>query len=306
MVGLGSAICARKPGKHMSFRICYLTVMAALLAFSATAQNTDFASFEIASQPVVGSPQDLTIGPGGLLYVADGFAGEIKVLDPDTLEVLGSFGQGQLFGVRDISFGPDRRAYVAVPGLNRVDVFDVDGVTGVYVESFGNLTRTEGALAHSNGRLYAMASGIGTLVMIDDSDDPVAVGGLFGSHDVAEAPDGSIWVANNAAGRLVQYDSDLNLLQILAGPEFGLLGARYLDVDDFGRLVVADMDAHRVLLIDPEAPVGSRLLGVIGDGVPGLGPGKFDSPRGAAVSGNSYYFSDSANSRVVKYTVLLN
>ena len=284
----------------------FAIVAVALLAASATAQDNAFAAFDIASEPVLNDPHDLTIGPGGLLYVADKFGDSIKVLDPDTLEILGSFGDGALFGVHDISFGPDGRAYIAVTGLSRVDVYEVDGVQGKYVESFSGMPRTEGAFAHPNGRLYVVAGGLGAMVVIEDGNPIAAVRGLNGAHDVAGAPDGSVWVADNRSRRLVQFDADLNFLQILQGPEFGFAGPRYLAVDDFGRLVVADQDAHRILLIDPSAPVGSRLQGVIGDGIPGVGPGKFDDPEGIEIFGNSYFISDSDNNRIVKYTVVIN
>jgi len=265
-----------------------------------------FAAFEIASEAVLDDPHDLAIGPDKLLYVANKFAGEITVLDPDTLEIIGAFGNGSLFNVHDISFGPDGRAYVAVTGMDRVDVFEIDKDERVLMQRVGGMVRTEGAVAHTNGRLYVVAGGIGAVVAIERGEVINGVRGFFGAHDVEEAPDGTIWVADNASRRLVQLDAELNLIQILDDAEFGFIGPRYLDVDEFGRLVVADQDAHRILLIDPAAPVGSRLIGVLGDGTPGIGPGKFDDPEGVAIYGNSYFISDSDNNRIVKYSVVIN
>lgn len=272
----------------------------------AAQQPGAFAAFEIASEAVLDDPHDLAMGPDGLLYVADKFAGKITVLDPDTLEIVGSFGNGALFGVHDISFWPDGRAVIAVTGLNRVDVYEVHETEGVLIESYGGAARTEGAVAHSNGLIYVVAGGIGAVVAIENGEAKYVARGFFGAHDVEEAPDGTIWVADNASRRLVQLDAELNLLQILDDAEFGFVGPRYLDIDEFGRLVVADQDAHRILLIDPAAPVGSRLVGVIGDGSPGLGPGKFDDPEGIEIFGNSYFISDSDNNRIVKYSVVIN
>ncbi len=124
-----------------------------------------------------------------------------------------------------------------------------------------------------------------------------------GAHDVAEGIDGSVWVADNFNRRLVRFTPDLEQVQTIEGPQYGFVGPRYMDIDDFGRLVVADQDAHRALLIDP---VSGDLLGVIGDGTPGLGPYKLDDPEGVAVRGNAYYFADSDNNRIVKYVVVMN
>ena len=114
--------------------------------------------------------------------------------------------------------------------------------------------------------------------------------GHFGAHDVEEAPDGGVWVADNFNRRLVKYSPDLEKLKTIDDPKFGFVGPRYLDVDSFGRLIVADQDAHRILMIDPDGPDGGTLLGVLGDGVPGIGPNKFDDPEGVYVDGSRYYF----------------
>ncbi len=101
----------------------------------------------------------------------------------------------------------------------------------------------------------------------------------------------------------MHFTPDLEVIKSLEGPKYGFVGPRYLDIDDFGRLVVADQDAHRILMIDP---VTGDVLGVLGDGSPGIGPGKFDDPEGIAVQGNSYYIADSDNNRVVRYVVVIN
>ena len=85
--------------------------------------------------------------------------------------------------------------------------------------------------------------------------------------------------------------------------KYGFRGPRYLDIDVDGQLIVADQDAHRVLLIDP---MSGDLRGVIGTGLPGEGPNLFDDPEGVAVRGAEFFFADSDNNRIVKYVVVLN
>ncbi len=287
-------------------RILIPVVLYLASAVGVLAQNMPFAAFDLASEPILNDPHDLTFGPDGRLYVADKFGARIAVFDPDTLVLETILGEGMFPGIHDISFAPDGLAYVSITGLDRMDAVRIDGEELTTVLQFPGLSRTEGALAHSNGKVYGMATGYGQLVMFEGGEAKGAVGGMGGAHDVAEAPDGTIWVANTMQANLVQLSPELEVLEVLNDPEFGFRGPRYLDVDEFGRLIVADQDAHRILMIDPLAPVGARLVGVLGDGSPGIGPGKFDDPEGVAVRGNSYYFSDSDNNRIVRYTVLTN
>lgn len=284
--------------KHISAALIFL------LAGTALAQeSTPFATFDKASEPVLNDPHDLEIGLDGRLYVADKFGDRLVVMDPDTLEIIEVIDDGRLPGIHDISIASDGRAVVAVTGASAVVRYQSMDEGLEFREVYNGFPRTEGALAHSNGRIYVMASGAGVLAAIENRELIASVGGHLGAHDVEEAPDGSIWLADNAARRLVRYSPELEQLQVLDDPKFGFVGPRYLDVDDFGRLIVADQDAHRILLIDP---VAETLLGVIGDGLPGIGPGKFDDPEGVVVDGNTYFFADSDNNRIVRYVVVMN
>ncbi len=282
-----------------------MRVLAALLALLATPvlAQTPFASFDKASEATLNDPHDLAIGPDGKLYIADKFGHRIVVMDPDTLEILSTFGDGQLPGVHDISFGPRGKAYTAVTGANAVVVYWFAEGEPMVDFALTSFPRTEGVLAHSNGRIYVMASGTGQLVAMEQGEAVHGVDGLFGAHDVVEAHDGSIWVADNQRSQLVHLSEELEFIKALNDPKYGFIGPRYLDIDDFGHLIVADQDAHRILKIDP---VTGDLLGILGDGIPGLGPMKFDDPEGVAVHGNAYYFSDSDNNRIVKYVVVTN
>lgn len=286
-----------------------LSVLLALMAAPVAAQDVapgPFAAFDLASEPVLADPHDLAIGPDGRLYVADKFGSRIAVFDPDTLELIEMLAEGTLPGVHDISFGPDGRVAVAVTSAGAVALYDgIEGLSGRPSRAV-QAPNTEGALLHTNGRLYAMASGIGVLAMFEGTEFVSAVEGHLGAHDVAEAPDGSIWVADNRARRLVRYSPDLERLQVIDAPKFRFIGPRYLDVTEFGHLVVADQEGHRILMIDPEGPDGGTLIGVLGDGIPGMGPDKFDDPEGVAVDGSRYFFADSDNNRIVRYSVVLN
>ncbi len=72
--------------------------------------------------------------------------------------------------MHDISFGPDGKAYVAVTGASAVVVYDFSTGTPVLENALGRFPRTEGALAHTNGRLYVMAGGAGQLVAVENGE----------------------------------------------------------------------------------------------------------------------------------------
>ncbi|WP_305987073.1 NHL repeat-containing protein [Roseibium sp. MMSF_3544] len=265
-----------------------------------------FASFDKAGPEVLNDPHDLAFGPDDLLYVADKFGHRIAVIDPETLDLIESLGTGKLPGVHDISFGPDGRVAVAVTGLGSVFVYSSVETLDIAPAVMLSAPRTEGALAHSNGRIYAMAGGTGLLIAYENGKAVASAGSHPGAHDVAEGPDGSVWVADNFNRRLVRYSPELEKLQTVEGPQFGFVGPRYLDIDAFGRLVVADQDAHRIVMIDPDGEGGAVLVGVLGTGRPGKGPNQFDDPEGVAIRGNDYFFADSDNNRIVRYTVAIN
>ena len=67
-------------------------------------------------------------------------------------------------------------------------------------------------LAHSNGRLYVVASGMGQLISVENEKIIGLADGFPGAHDVVGAPDGTVWIADNFQQRLVQFDQDLKQL----------------------------------------------------------------------------------------------
>lgn len=283
-----------------------LVALLASLPAQAQESTIPFAAFDMASDPLLNDPHDLTFGPDGMLYIADKFGSRVVVMDPETLEITRILGEGSLPGIHDVSFGPDGRVALSVTGADVVAVYsDVDDI-GQKPDLILAAPSTEGVLFHENGKIYAMASGVGAVAVYDEKELDAVVQGHPGAHDIVQDHAGNIWVADNRARRLVKYSPDLVQLQVINGPEFGFAGPRYMDVDDFGYLIVADQDAHRILKIDPDGAEGRQLIGVLGDGLPGLGPNKFDDPEGVVVRGSRFYFADSDNNRIVRYSVILN
>jgi sugar lactone lactonase YvrE len=261
-----------------------------------------FATFDKASDAVLSDPHDLVIGPDNRLYVADKFADRIAILDRDTLEVIGSFGDGEISNPHDVDFDAAGRAIIADTGNNRIAIYDLSSGTAKSAGSLIGVARPEGAVAHPNGRIYVTASGFGSITAFENGASVANAGGLSGAHDVAVDSAGNLWVADTGNRRIVKYSPDLEVLKILDGPQYGWSGPRYLDVDPLDRIIVADQDAHRIVMIDSDG----ALVGALGNGLPGEGPNRFDDPEGVAISGSTYFFSDSDNNRIVRYRVVMN
>ena len=293
-------------------RILFSTIVFLTLAAASPAQDGSmdatpshekpFATFDAASEPFLSDPHDLVIGPDGRLYVADKFANRIAVLDRESLELLDSFGDGELSAPRDISFDTEGRAVIADSGSGRIMIYDMSGERPRLSGEIIGVSRTEGAVAHPNGRIYANSSGSGTITAFQNGEIVATAGGLIGAHDVEVGPNGDLWVADMGNRRIVRYSQNLEIVSVFNDAKYGFLGPRYLDVDEIGRVIVADQDAHRMIMIEPDG----ALVGIIGNGLPGKGPNRFDDPEGVAIYGSTYFFADSDNNRVVRYRVVMN
>ena len=279
-----------------------MCTMSSIAAQQGPASTFPFATFDAASEAVLSDPHDVVIGPDDRLYVADKFADRIAILDRDTLEVIGSFGDGELSAPHDVDFDASGRAIIADTGNHRVAIYDLSSGTAEFSGAIIGIGRPEGAIAHPNGRIYATSSGFGTISAYENGASVATAQGLSGAHDIAIDSNGDLWVADSGNRRVVKYSPDLEVLSVLDDPKYGWAGPRYLDVDPLGRLVVADQDAHRIVMIDKDG----ALVGVLGNGVPGMGPNRFDDPEGVEISGSMYFFADSDNNRIVRYQVVMN
>ena len=261
-----------------------------------------FATYDAASEAFLSDPHDLAVGPDGRLYVADKFNNRIAVLNRETLELIGSFGEGELSAPRDVSFDGQGRAVIADSGSGRIMIYDLSGDEPTLIGTIIGVARTEGAVAHPNGRIYANSSAYGTITAFENGKAVATAGGLIGAHDVEVGPNGDLWVADMGNRRVVRFSQDLEIITVFDDAKYGFVGPRYLDVDEIGRVVVADQDAHRMIMIDQDG----ALVGIIGNGLPGKGPNRFDDPEGVAIHGSTYFFADSDNNRVVRYRVVMN
>lgn len=270
-----------------------------ILAGQAAAFELEFVA---GSPQVYAEPHGLALSPDGRhLVVADNGNDRVAVLDPDSLALIGTFGEGEVGAPHDVAFDGDGRVLVADTDHSRIAVYQADGSAAKLVaEIRGTVRRPEGVAVHPSGRVYATGASSGNIEAYQGGAPVVAAGGLSSPHDVAVAPDGTLWIADAGNDRLVHMSEDLEVIKTIEGPPYDFDGPRYLDFDTAGRLYVADKYAHQIKVLAPDA----TLLLVLGSGDARLGPNEFDRPEGVAIRGADVWFSDTYNDRIVRYRIV--
>jgi len=279
----------------------FLVAVIALAALVISPVHAFELVFEAHSEASFAQPHDITLSPDQrYLYVADNNKDRIAVLDPVSLELLGSFARGEVSEPHDVVFQADGKLLVADTGNSRIAVYDVSAATGRFVgEVTGGFSRPEGVAVHPNGRLYVTGAASGNIVALENGKQVAEVGGLSSPHDVAIAADGTVWVADSGNDRLIHYSEDLKTLNTIDGKPYEFNGPRYLDFDSKGRLYVADKYAHQIKVLAPD----NKLIYTLGQDRAGLGPGLFDRPEGVVIYNQDVWFSDTYNNRIVRYRI---
>lgn len=255
--------------------------------------------YETASDTVYSHPHDVVLSPDQrYLYVADNGNDRIAVLDPNTLKLLDSFAEGEVYEPHDVVFDSAGRLLVADTGGSRIAIYEVEASRGRLVGELSELIRRpEGVTVHSNGRVYATGAGSGNMVAYENGKVVASLSGLAAPHDVSVAPDGSLWIADSNNDRLVNVTQDLEIIRTVQGEPYNFSGPRYLDFDKDGRLYVADKYNHQIKVLAPDL----GLLLTLGGPHSTFGPGYFDRPEGITIHDDRVWFSDTYNDRIVRY-----
>ena len=282
-------------------RLASIVLLAALPVISA-ADGGPRAVFIRASDTHLENPHDLKLSPDGRhLFVSDVGNNRIAILHPETLDFVADFGSDHQSGTHDIDFDGHGRAYVADTHNNRVTVYTISGTTATLVDEITERIRgPEGVLLHPNGRVYVAGSWSGNVVAYQDGKVVAELKGLSSPHDLEVAPGGDIWLSDAGNDRMLLLSPDLEIRSELSGDPYDFNGVRYQDVLPDGTVIAADKYSHTVKFI---AADGTLRL-VLGTGTAGKAPGRFTTPEGVEVRGNTLWISDSGNDRVVKYRML--
>lgn len=258
--------------------------------------------FDAHSAQIFAQPHDITLSADKrYLYVADNGNDRIAVLDATSLDLLGSFAEGEVSEPHDVVFDADGRLLVADTGNSRVAVYDVSAHKGKWVSEYrGDFSRPEGVAVHPNGRVYVTGAASNNVVAIENEKIVAKADGLSSPHDIVVAADGSVWIADAGNDRLVHMNQALITLDVVQGHPFNFDGPRYLDFDNKGRLYVADKYTNKIKILTPD----NKLFYTLGKDRSGLGPGLFNRPEGVVIHNNHVWFSDTYNNRIVRYRII--
>jgi len=279
------------------------TILIALLFWSSHVLADDLSVvFQSSSSAPLNNPHDLKLSPDGkYLFVSDVGNNRVVLLNPETLSFVDSFGADHQSGTHDVDFDAQGQAYIADTHNNRVTIYRMDGTRATLTgELKGSVRGPEGVLVHSNGHVYVAGAWSGNVVAYDEEGRVVyELGDLSSPHDLEENPDGNIWLSDSGNHRVLLLSPDLEILRELSRTDYDFNGVRYLDLLEDRTLVAADKNNHQIKFIGPDG----KLMHVLGSGRREEGPDKFATPEGVEVRGNTIWFSDSGNDRVVKYSI---
>lgn len=283
----------------MPHRLCIVLLLG--LAAAQAAAGGLRAEFAGASEVPLDNPHDLKLSPGGeYLFVSDVGNNRVAILDPESLELVASFGSDHQSGTHDVDFDGQGRVYVADTHNNRVTVYEMNGTQATLEDELSEGIRgPEGVLVHPNGRVYVAGAWSGNVVAYEKGRVVGELGGLSSPHDVEVTSDGDIWLADAGNDRMLLLSPELEIKRELKGEPYDFSGVRYQDLLEDGTIVAADKNNHSVKFISPD---GTLAL-VLGTGKRGKGPGRFATPEGVEAMGDTLWLSDSGNDRVVKYTL---
>ncbi len=276
-----------------------IILIALLVIGSHVLANDLSAVYQSTSSTSLGNPHDLKLSPDGkYLFVSDVGNNRVVLLDPETLEFVRSFGDDHQSGTHDVDFDARGQAYVADTHNNRVTIYRMENTRATLTGELKERIRgPEGVLVHSNGRVYVAGAWSGNVVAYENGRVVKELSGLSSPHDLVETAAGDIWLSDSGNHRVLLLSPDLKILRELSRKTYDFNGVRYMDLLEDGTLVAADKNNHQVKFIGPDG----KLLLVLGSGRRGKGPGKFATPEGVEVRGNTLWISDSGNDRVVKY-----
>jgi tripartite motif-containing protein 71 len=271
-------------------------------------------------------PFGVALDAAGNAYVADDLNHRVVKLTPGFAYAgaWGGFGErpGQLKFPRAIASDPAGDTYVANTADDRIEVFDPRGrfarTIGLSARGPNELTAPSGLATDPTGRLL-VADTDGNRVQlyapVSNSYEGVwtATGGersaFYRPTGIGVHPHGSVYVGDNAGGRVARLWGDGTYLSEIGGPS-NLGGAQLHGASAIafapgsGRTYVADSLHNRVLIYNAAGSLIERWGAGEGGGASSKASDGFADPTGLAIGpagqGEDVYVADRGNNRIVQ------
>jgi uncharacterized protein (TIGR03663 family) len=269
-------------------------------------------------QSQLSDPKDVAVDSSGRVYVTEGRANRVTILDRDG-SVVGRFGEsgasdGQFNEPWGIAVAPSGDIYVADTWNHRIQRFDRSGrfisTWGAHGDSQGQVGVGSGQfwgprdiVVGPDGRLYVSDTGNKRIQVFDSDGSPISALGGEGSAPgrlrepvgLGLAPDG-LWIAdawNNRVQKVGFDGSALAQSAVVGWESQAVTNKPYLDVTPNGSVVATAPTAGQILVISPNGQVRSV----------GLEPGPQGpaQPTGISVAPTGeVYVSDTRNGVILR------
>lgn len=290
----------RKP-HHTTLLIFTINILACLVPLSALADIV----FVKASTTDFHHPHDLSLDPSGRwLFVADMNNDVVKILDPQTLTIVGKIGENELDSPHDLTFDNQGRLVVADSGNSRLVVYELNGKQGKAVKTIANgMSSPEGVAVDKHHNIYVANTGSHNVVQLKDGNIALKAGGAgreienyIRPHDV-EIWNNRLFITDPGNNRIKILNMQLQFITTLAGKSYDFNEPKYLGLDETGLLYIADQYNNQIKIFNTDY----KLIDTIKSYTIDAKSISLNKPEGILAVGLNIWVSDTYNDRIVLY-----
>ncbi len=265
------------------------------------------------------SPRYAHFDSKGRLFVSEGERQQVTILDSSGKylgKIAGSQGGGnnQFNDPRDFAFDSKGNIYVADKENSRVQVFDSEGkyfatIGGKKGSGDYEFNSPRAVAIDSQGRVFVVDKGNDRIQVFDSSLKYLST--LKGNRafqfkepvPIAVDSSGNVYVADSKSSNIHMFNSELSFVKdIDAGSDIIEMEGG-IAFDSRGRLLLVDIEGHKVRMLDPQTGNVIKTIGKQG----ATGNYSFDWPHGLAIALNGEVFVvDMGNRRIQVFDSQLN